>query len=119
MERCHWLSGSTALLLRPKISAWHVSSAWKIWDMSCAAQKLTIYATASIELRVSLQGINYRMLYFFHGTITVVVSHGIVKERRVPPKEISKAIERKKRFTANPQPYTFKPELSSWQQRGR
>jgi hypothetical protein len=71
------------------------------------------------ELRVSLQGINYRMLYFFHGTITVVVSHGIVKERRVPPKEISKAIERKKRFTANPQPYTFKPELSSWQQRGR
>jgi len=67
------------------------------------------------ELRISLQSINYRMLYFFHGTITVVVSHGIVKERRVPPKEISKAIEHKKRFIANPQRHTFKPEFSSWQ----
>src|SRR4051812_13777869 len=40
------------------------------------------------ELRVGLQGINYRMLYFFHGRQIVVVSHGLVKERAVPPKEI-------------------------------
>ena len=63
------------------------------------------------ELRVSLQGINYRMLYFFHGTIAAVVSHGIVKERKVPPREIDKAIARKKRFAANPQHHSFKPEL--------
>jgi len=62
------------------------------------------------ELRVSLQGVNYRMLYFFHGTLAAVVSHGIVKERKVPPKEIAKAIERKKRFETNPQRYSFKPE---------
>ena len=62
------------------------------------------------ELRVSLQGVNYRMLYFFHGTIAAVISHGIVKERKVPAKEIDKAIERKKRFVTNPQHYSFKPE---------
>ena len=37
------------------------------------------------ELRVGFQGINYRMLYFFHGNIAAVVSHGIVKEDKVPP----------------------------------
>jgi len=59
------------------------------------------------ELRVSLQGINYRMLYFFHGHTAAVVSHGIVKERVVPPKEISLAIERKRKFPQHPQPHTY------------
>lgn len=54
------------------------------------------------ELRASLQGVNYRILYFFHGSIAAVVSHGIVKERAVPPKEINRAIERKKLFELNP-----------------
>lgn len=58
------------------------------------------------ELRVSLQGLQYRILYFFHGTIAAVVSHGLIKERAVPPKEIERAIERKKRFTANPAKHT-------------
>jgi phage-related protein len=54
------------------------------------------------ELRVSLRHIQYRVLYFFHGTVAAVVSHGIVKEGAVPPKEIERAIQRKKRFEANP-----------------
>lgn len=54
------------------------------------------------ELRASLQGVNYRILYFFHGSIAAVVSHGILKERAVPPKEIDRAIERKKLFELNP-----------------
>ena len=54
------------------------------------------------ELRASLQGVHYRILYFFHGAIAAVVAHGIVKESAVPPKEIDRAIERKKRFEANP-----------------
>ena len=49
------------------------------------------------ELRASLQGVHYRMLYFFHGRTAAVVSHGIVKERAVPPKEIDLAVARKKR----------------------
>jgi len=54
------------------------------------------------ELRASLQGTQYRVLYFFHGAVAAIVSHGIVKERAVPPREIDRAIERKKRFEANP-----------------
>jgi phage-related protein len=54
------------------------------------------------ELRASLRGIHYRILYFFHGAVAAIVSHGIVKERAVPPKEIDRALERKKRFEANP-----------------
>ena len=30
------------------------------------------------ELRVGLQHVNYRMLYFFHGRTAAVVSHGLV-----------------------------------------
>jgi len=59
------------------------------------------------ELRVSLGGVHYRILYFFHGAIAAVVSHGLVKERVVPPKEIDHAIERKKRFEANPAKHTY------------
>ncbi|MGH8066494.1 MAG: type II toxin-antitoxin system RelE/ParE family toxin [Candidatus Entotheonellia bacterium] len=59
------------------------------------------------ELRVSLQGLNYRMLYFFHGLSVTVVSHGITKERRVPPREIDIAIQRKIRFAQNPYRHTY------------
>ncbi len=54
------------------------------------------------ELRVSLQGINYRMLYFFHGTTAVVLSHGLVKKRAVPAKEIDAAVVRSRRFEQDP-----------------
>lgn len=53
------------------------------------------------ELRVGLRGVNYRVLYFFQGQTAAVVSHGVVKERNVPPKEIEKAIRRKKVFEAD------------------
>lgn len=58
------------------------------------------------ELRASVQGRHYRILYFFHRTEAVVVSHGIVKERDVPPREIDRAIERKHKFMANPKRHT-------------
>jgi phage-related protein len=64
------------------------------------------------ELRASLGGVHYRILYFFHGNIAAVVSHGITKEQRVPPREIERAIDRKNRFTTDPARYTFQPELS-------
>ena len=59
------------------------------------------------ELRVSLLGVHRRILYFFHGNAAAVVSHGLVKERVVPPKEIDRAIARKKRFEANPSRHTL------------
>jgi phage-related protein len=59
------------------------------------------------ELRVSLQGVHYRILYFFHGTVAAVVSHGLIKERVVPPKEVDRAVERKERFKVNPRKHTY------------
>lgn len=62
------------------------------------------------ELRVGIQHVNYRMLYFFHGRTAAVVSHGLVKEAAVPPKEIEKAIERKRKFEENPKAHTYEEE---------
>jgi phage-related protein len=63
------------------------------------------------ELRVGLQGMNYRMLYFFHGRDAVVVSHGLVKERLVPPGEIDMAMKRKDRFGNDPDRHTHEEML--------
>jgi phage-related protein len=62
------------------------------------------------ELRVSLGGQNYRLLYFFHGRTAAVVSHGLVKERAVPSREIDRAIERKKKFEKDPGKHTYREE---------
>ncbi len=59
------------------------------------------------ELRVGLQGINYRILYFFHENTTAVLSHGIVKEKRVPPGEIEKAIKLREKFESNPEAHSY------------
>ena len=59
------------------------------------------------ELRVGLQGQNYRILYFFHGTTAAVLAHGLVKERAVPPAEIDLAIKRRERFEADPETHTY------------
>ncbi len=58
------------------------------------------------ELRVGLQGVNYRMLYFFVGK-QAVLSHGLTKEKEVPDREIDLALKRKARFEADPNKHTF------------
>lgn len=60
------------------------------------------------ELRISLSGIQYRLLYFFHGRTAAVLSHGIIKEGRVPPAEIERAIRRGAKFRADPQRHTHR-----------
>ena len=62
------------------------------------------------ELRVRFQTINYRMLYFFHGNQVVVLSHGLKKEKEVPPQEIARAVERKRSFEDDPKTHTFQWE---------
>jgi phage-related protein len=62
------------------------------------------------ELRVGFQGTNYRILYFFHGREVVVVSHGLVKEQIVSPKEIDRAIRNKITFATNPTKYGHEEE---------
>ena len=59
------------------------------------------------ELRVKVEGVNYRMLYFFHGKQATVLSHGLVKQQAVvPPAEITLALTRKKVFEADPKRHT-------------
>lgn len=62
------------------------------------------------ELRVGLQGVHHRILYFFHGRVAAVVSHGLVKERIVPPKEIDRAVERMRRFEDDPAHHTYEED---------
>ena len=61
------------------------------------------------ELRASHKGVHYRMLYFFHGRAIVVLTHGVVKEREVPAKEIDRALRTKDAFVGDPPAHTFKP----------
>lgn len=49
---------------------------------------------------------NYRVLYCFHGRTTAVVSHGIVKQKKVPAKEIDLAIARKRLFEGDPKAHS-------------
>jgi hypothetical protein len=56
------------------------------------------------ELRVSRQGVNYRMLYFFEEK-QAVLSHGLTKEGKVPDIEIDKAIKNRAKFERNPDLY--------------
>ena len=61
------------------------------------------------ELRPSFRGVQYRVLYFFHGQSAVVISHGLVKEQKVPAGEIERALNRLRRFKSDPQRFTFVP----------
>lgn len=54
------------------------------------------------ELRAALQGIQYRILYFFHNKLGVI-SHGLIKTGdEVPPKDIDLAVARKEKYEQNP-----------------
>ena len=60
------------------------------------------------ELRVREQKVRIRMLYFFSGTEIVVATHGLKKKTsEVPQVEIDRALDKKKKFEANPEAHTF------------
>ena len=59
------------------------------------------------ELRIGHRKTNYRILYTFVGHRIALLTHGIVKEDRVPPKEIDEAIRRKVQWELDPQTHTY------------
>ena len=64
------------------------------------------------ELRAKHSGINYRVLYFFHGKLACVLSHGFMKQQaKVPKRELRKAVERKKLFKRAPDKHTYEGEV--------
>jgi phage-related protein len=59
------------------------------------------------ELRTRFGPVRYRMLYFFHGTVAAVISHGFLKKtQKTPPKQIQEVQKRKRKFEQNPQRHT-------------
>ena len=61
------------------------------------------------ELRAKHSGVNYRILYFFHGRVATVLSHGFSKqEAKVPEREITLAADRRRRFEAAPKRHTHR-----------
>ena len=59
------------------------------------------------ELRVGLQHVNYRILYFFHGRVAAVLAHGLTKKDTVADKAIETALARKRKFEQDPVLHTF------------
>lgn len=58
------------------------------------------------ELRISCTGIQYRILYFFHGRTAVILTNGLVKKKTVPGIEIQRAIDRKRKFELDAEKHT-------------
>lgn len=59
------------------------------------------------ELRIGLNHVNYRILYFFHGTRAAVLAHAITKEDRVSGRDIELAIRRRRKFETDPVKHTY------------
>ena len=59
------------------------------------------------ELRASHRGIHYRILYFFYGR-TAVISHGLIKEKEVPSREIELTIKRRSMYAMDPEKHTYR-----------
>ena len=59
------------------------------------------------ELRLRYGKVRYRILYFWHGEGSVVISHGFVKKTaKVPQGEIQRALDRKRLFEQDPDLHT-------------
>jgi len=58
------------------------------------------------ELRINVQEVQYRILYSFVGKAIVLLTNGTQKEKEVPPEEINKALNFKKKYLANPKKHT-------------
>lgn len=59
------------------------------------------------ELRVGLQHVNYRLLYFYYQQ-RIVISHGLTKEGVVPSNEIDKAVANRILYEQNPDKHTMR-----------
>jgi len=76
--------------------------------MNSGDRKPTCSGNGVYELRVGREGMNYRILYFFHGGVAAVLAHGLTKEQEVPVKDIERALERKRLFEQDPDGHTYR-----------
>lgn len=62
------------------------------------------------ELRPTVSHVQYRILYCFVGKNVVLLTHGLVKTKKIPPGQISKAIEYREKFVESPTLHTYAME---------
>ena len=100
---CPFLDWITALPVKAQIKCLHAVERLRDMGHELRRPQADYLRDGIYELRVGLQGIHYRMLYFFHGRSVAVIAQGLIKARAVPPEEIDRAILRKRRFEASPE----------------
>lgn len=54
---------------------------------------------------------NYRLLYFFHGRNVAVLGHALTKEATLPASDLSRALERKRAYEADPDEHTYRGSI--------
>jgi len=59
------------------------------------------------ELRLQHLNVQYRILYFYHKKKTIVLLQGLVKKRKIPRKELKRAIENRNKYIHDPQKHTY------------
>jgi phage-related protein len=106
MEQCPWLNGSTVARAKCRVRLERLEELGReLRRPEADYLRDNIY-----ELRAQHGGINYRMLYFFHGRTAVVVSHGLTKQQaEVPAREIERAKRCQRNFVADQRRHTFVP----------
>jgi phage-related protein len=65
------------------------------------------------ELRVRVGTSQHRILYFFHGRIAAVLAHGLTKQKKVPAKDIERALARMQLFKKNPTVHSHRQERTN------
>jgi len=63
------------------------------------------------ELRARYGNVNYRILYAFVGKNIVLLSHGFLKERKVPKREIDRALRNLSKYIRDREAHTYSGEL--------
>jgi len=100
MGGCRWLAG-----LRQKARAHCYASLERLEGMGHLLRRPeSAYLEDGVyELRFRVEGVNYRILYFFHQQAAIVVSQGFAKQAaRVPEQELRVVRRRRRQFIANP-----------------
>ena len=59
------------------------------------------------ELRIRKGRINYRMLYFFHGSHVAILVHALVKEGEITATDLQRALNRKSAVEEDPDIHTY------------
>ena len=59
------------------------------------------------ELRPTVKHVQYRVFYCFVGRNVVLLTHGLVKTKEIPARQIDKVIEYREKFVDNPQRHNY------------